>query len=91
MEEITIMLKNLQNDLSQQRTDIKNLKEEISKPIIENMNIKFNEIMSKNQELEEIISNQQNTIEKLERQVRMKNVVLFGLEEKRIKPRRFRK
>lgn len=81
MEEITTLLKKLQNDLSQQNIEIKSLKEDISKPIIENMNIKFNEIMSKNEELEEIVNNQQNTIEKLERQVRMKNIVLFGLEE----------
>lgn len=81
MEEIKTLLMKMQNDLSQQSTEIKSLKEDISKPIIENMNEKFFEIISKNEELEKIINNQQNTIEKLERQVRIKNIILFGLEE----------
>lgn len=81
MEEIKTLLMKMQNDLSQQSTEIKSLKQDISKPIIENMNAKFFEIISKNEELEKIINNQQNTIEKLERQVRIKNIILFVLEE----------
>lgn len=81
MEEITTMLKNLQKDISQQRIEIKNMKDEISNPIIEIINTKFKEIMSKNEQLEEIIHDQQEKIENLEKQVRMKNIVLFGFEE----------
>ncbi|CAG5033334.1 unnamed protein product [Parnassius apollo] len=81
MEEIANMLKKMQDDITEQRKELKSLQENISKPIIENMNLKFKEIMTKNEELEEIINNQHNALEKMERQIRMKNIVLFGLEE----------
>ncbi|CAG5021069.1 unnamed protein product [Parnassius apollo] len=46
MEEIANMHKKMQDDITEQRKELKSLQENISKPIIENMDLKFKEIVS---------------------------------------------
>ncbi|XP_045508559.1 uncharacterized protein LOC123704289 [Colias croceus] len=81
MEEIKNMLINMQQDLKQQKQDMLEMKEDIKCTIINSFNEKFNNLEIKNELLEKKIEDQSKTVSNLERQLRRKNLVLFGVEE----------
>lgn len=81
MEEIKMMLVNLQQDLRQQKQDILEMKEDIKNTINNNINEKFSNIEQKNEFLERKAEEQSVKINILERQIRRKNLVFFGVEE----------
>lgn len=81
MEAIMGILKNIQNDLNCQKQDMKNMELNITQSINTNINEKFIQMEAKTAELENKIEKQQETIDLLEKQIRKKNIVLFGVEE----------
>lgn len=81
MENLHKILETIQKDLAQQREEIRNVEHNITKKISEKIDEKFNTIESRTLNLEKQIQQQQKCIENLERQVKIKNVVFFGIEE----------
>lgn len=81
MEDIMRILQSIQEDLSKQKQDMKTMEQSIKESINNNIDLKFNLIEAKTNQLENIIEQQQKTIEFLDRQIRSKNIIFFGIEE----------
>ncbi|KAH9633676.1 hypothetical protein HF086_009776 [Spodoptera exigua] len=82
MDELKKMLQNIQEELTQQKQDIKNMEENIKDAINKNIDDKFSRFETKTNELEQKIEKQQKSIDFLEKQMRKKNVIFFGVPEK---------
>lgn len=82
MEEIMKALQNIQNELAQQKYDIKNMEENIKEAINKNIDEKFNRIEIKTSMLENKIEQQQKQIDIFDSQLRKKNLLFFGVEER---------
>ncbi|KAJ8726615.1 hypothetical protein PYW07_001313 [Mythimna separata] len=82
MDEIMKMLGNIQGDILKQKQDMKEMEQNIKDSINRNIDDKFNRIEAKTKELECKIEQQQKTIEYLDKQLRKRNLVFFGVEEK---------
>lgn len=82
MEE-TIMraLKQIQDDLAAQKLEMKNMEGNITQAINNNIDEKFNIIESRTRQLEIKVDQQQATLDILEKQIRRKNILFFGIEE----------
>lgn len=84
MDELKEMFKQIQKDMAEQRHDMDKMQENILEQIQQiNVSIseKFNCIQSKTLELENRLEEQQNLIDKLDQQLRRKNIVFFGVPE----------
>lgn len=81
MEEITKILRNIQEDMLLQKTEIRDMKESITKTINDNINEKFYNIEARNKQLEERIDEQEIIINKFDRYMRRNNLIFFGVEE----------
>lgn len=81
MEEVLKVLQSIQGELAQQKQDMKNMEENIKEAINKNIDEKFNCIEIKTNQLEKKIEQQQRTIDFLDRQIRKKNLLFFGVEE----------
>lgn len=81
MEDIKNMLQKIQKNMEQQEIKMKNMEENITKSINNNINDKFKSLELKHSELEQQILTQEKRQDDLERNARRKNIVLFGLEE----------
>lgn len=81
MEEIKNMLVRMQQDMAQQNQNMLEMKEEIKNTIVNSLTERFDNIEQKNKLLEKKIDDQHTRINYLERQLRRRNIVLFGLEE----------
>lgn len=75
MKEIMEMLKNI-------RLEMQTQKQEITDSINSNIDQKFNKIESKYIELNRKIEEQEERIDQIEKYIRRKNLVVFGVEEK---------
>lgn len=91
MEELKRMLLNIQHfccssSLLQQKSEIRaemlELKEDLKNTINSNINEKFSSLEQKNEYLEQKLDEQSTKINYFERQIRRKNLVLFGVEER---------
>lgn len=81
MDGIMEILKTIQNDLNSQKQDMRKMEQNITQSINSNINEKFTQLESKTAELENKIEKQQESIDILEKLVRKKNIVLFGVDE----------
>lgn len=77
MEELKSMLLTLQQEIRQQKVDLQEAREDIKNTI----NEKFKSLEAKNAILEEKIESQNSRINYLERSLRKKNLLFFGVEE----------
>lgn len=75
------VLKEIQGDLNDQKQEIKNMQENITKAINDNINQKFSIMENRTSNLEIRINQQQKAIDYLERQARKKNLIFYGVEE----------
>lgn len=82
MDDVVKILQTIQEDLSKQKQDMKEMEQSIKESINSNIDEKFNFIEIKTKLLESKIEQQQKTIEALDKQIRKKNVIFFGIEEK---------
>lgn len=82
MEEIKSILMKMQQDLIQQKQDMADMKEDIKNTINSNINEKFKSLEYKNEFLENKLEEQNKKINNLERHIRRKNLVMFGIEDK---------
>ncbi|XP_063534756.1 uncharacterized protein LOC134744776 [Cydia strobilella] len=82
MDQILQTLKDIQLDLSKQKQDMKEMENNITESINNNIDSKFKHIEEKTKNLELKIDQQQKTIDILDKQLRRKNVIFFGVEEK---------
>lgn len=84
--EIMKLLKSIETNLKNQKADLEakmnSMEESITTNINKNINKKFEQLEIKNQELENKLCEQETRIDALERNIRRKNIVFFGLEEK---------
>lgn len=71
------MLKKIQNDLATQKSDMRNMEENIKKEINGHIDEKFTTLEQKTISLEKRIDKQQVTIERLERQIKKKNLLFL--------------
>lgn len=81
MEEIMKALQNIQHDLAQQKRDMKDMEENIKEAINKNIDEKFQHIETKTNQLEQKVEAQQRTIDFLDKQMRRKNIIFFGVPE----------
>lgn len=81
MEEVLKMFQKIQIDISKQKEDMRNMEENIKQSINKNIDEKFSTMELKTIELESKIEEQQLQIDRLEREVRKKNLIFFGVEE----------
>ncbi|CAB3233300.1 unnamed protein product [Arctia plantaginis] len=81
MEEIMKASRNIQNDIAQQKQDMKDMEKNIKETINKNIDEKFNRIESRTHELEQKIEAQQKAIDFLDKQMRKKNIIFFGIPE----------
>ncbi|KAG7295428.1 hypothetical protein JYU34_021602 [Plutella xylostella] len=81
MEEIMKMLSKIQEDLKIQKQEIKNMEENIKQSISQKLDKKFTAVEEKTYFLEKKIVEQESTIEQMDRQMRRKNLIFFGLKE----------
>lgn len=81
MEEIKKLLENMQQEMRQQKTERLQMKEDITNTINNNINEKFKLFEIKNEILEKKIQEHSTSINSLERYIRRKNLVMFGVEE----------
>lgn len=71
----------MQLEIRQQKTEMLETKEDIKNTINNNINEKFKLLEIKNEFLEKKIQEQSTSINNLERHIRRKNLVIFGVEE----------
>lgn len=81
MEEIKNMLLQMQQDIKQQKQDILEMKTDITSTINNNINEKFNMLELKSELLDSKLDEQRTIVNNLERHIRRKNLVFFGIEE----------
>lgn len=74
-------LQNIQGELAQQKKDMKNMEENIKEAINQKIDEKFNYIEIRTNQLENKIEQQQKIIDTLDKQLRRKNLLFFGVEE----------
>lgn len=79
MEEIAKLLKNIQDEMTLQKEEMKEMQRNITQNINDNVNEKFKEIDKKYSNLAEEIENQDKKIENIERHIRKKNIIIFGV------------
>ena len=82
MEEIAKMLQNIQADIANSKKEMKEMEHNIKESINKNIDEKFLFFETKTKQLETKIEQQQKSIEILDKQLRKKNVIFFGIEEK---------
>lgn len=67
--------------MRQQKLDMLDMKEDIKNTIIHNINEKFKNLETKNEQLEQKIETQKLKIDNFEKFIRRKNLLIFGVEE----------
>ncbi|XP_047984422.1 uncharacterized protein LOC125224945 [Leguminivora glycinivorella] len=82
MEEMKLMLKSIQAQQFKQSEEFKSLGECIAKQVLDKLDERLVLIEQKQSNLENKLELQENQIEQIERRLRQRNIVLFGLEEK---------
>lgn len=82
MDELAKMLRQIQGELVEQKTELKQMEENITSKIINNLNTKFKVMETKYKELEEKFDSQEKRLDLMEKQLRKKNIMFFGVEEK---------
>lgn len=75
------MLQKIQEELAHQKLEFKQLEQNITQKINDNINEKFEKINLKTEELEEKLKKQDIRLEFFEKQLKKKNLIFFGLEE----------
>lgn len=75
------VLQSIQEDMAQQKQDMRNMEENIKEAINKKIDEKFTQIENKTYQLEQKIEHQQRSIDFLDKQLRMKNLVFFGVNE----------
>lgn len=75
------MLSKIQEDLKIQKQEMKNMEENIKQSISQKLDEKFTAVEEKTYFLEKKIVEQESTIEQMDRQMRRKNLIFFGLKE----------
>lgn len=79
IEEITELLKDLQAKFSEQARELKEMKESIPNSINKNIDEKFTILENRQHQLEKTTEEQAQKIKKLERIIRKKNLIFFGI------------
>lgn len=82
MDEIKEMLKMMQEEMRQQKVDMLAMKEDIKNTINNNINEKFKNLETKNEQLEQRLDSQKLVIDNFEKSLRRKNLLFFGVEER---------
>lgn len=72
----------MQEEMRQQKANMLDMKEDIKNTIINSINLKFNDLELKNEHLEQQLEIQKNKIDNMERFMRKRNVLFFGVEER---------
>lgn len=75
------MLRQIQSEMMQQKSDMREMEENIKKAINNNIDEKFKMMEAKTLQLEQQLEQQQISIDRLEKEVRRKNLIIFGVEE----------
>lgn len=82
MEEITKILKKIQDDIDSQNNAMLEMQKKITEDVNRNTNEHFKEINIKYSEMAETLQKQNKDIEYLDKIIRRKNLVFFGVLEK---------
>lgn len=81
MEDLTKILKQIQQEMTEQKHQFKVLEDNITKKINTNINEKFQNLQIKYDKLEEKVEVQESRIDAIEKEIRKRNLVFFGVEE----------
>lgn len=74
-------LKTIQEEMANQKVEMKTMEESIKQAISNKIDEKFCELNIKTNKLEEKIEKQEVSIEHIERQLRKRNIMVFGMDE----------
>lgn len=77
MEDIMQLLKLIQSDINETKTSVKNSEANLLKKLDE----KFDEVQTKLTLLESTVKSQESRLDTLEKHIRTRNIVIFGVEE----------
>lgn len=85
MEDILLALKSIQNDLEEQKSEIRKSSDKITEQVTQNiqkiLEEKISKIQGQHDILKEKVDNQEKRIYFLEKQARKRNLVFFGIED----------
>lgn len=81
MEELMNLIRNLQNKLDEQTQEIRDMKQSIPQTINHNIDTKFENLELKYNTLQKSMDEQSQRIQQLERKIRKKNLIFFGIKE----------
>lgn len=81
MEDIANILKSIQTELSDQKKEMKQMETNITNSINSNISENFKKLEQNYGKLNEQVQNQQSILDRMERDIRKKNLVFFGIEE----------
>ncbi|KOB67229.1 Endonuclease-reverse transcriptase [Operophtera brumata] len=81
MEELINLIRNLQSKFEEQTNEIRDMKQSIPQTINSNIDTKFANLELKYNTLQKSVDMQSQRIQQLERKIRKKNLIFFGVEE----------
>ncbi|CAG9136291.1 unnamed protein product [Plutella xylostella] len=81
MEEVAAVLKQIKQDLSEQKQEMREMRDSIIQSLNENINEKFQKMDLRQTQLEQKVESQEKNITFLEKKIRMKNLIIFGVPE----------
>ncbi|XP_048000870.1 uncharacterized protein LOC125237743 [Leguminivora glycinivorella] len=81
MDEIKVLLEKIQQDLHEQKTDMKNMESRIISDINTNIDQKLSSHVKRISDIEVMVDEQQRKFEFMERKQRERNILLFGMPE----------
>lgn len=82
MDEILLTLQNIQKELADQKTEIRKSADQVTENITKMFAEKLKSLEEKSENLEKRVENQEQRLYYMEKLVRQKNIVFFGIEEK---------
>ena len=81
MDELKKLLKDMQQEIRQSKSEMLEMKEELKSTIINSLSEKFANLETKQNLIETKIEQQNSMIKNFDRYMRRKNLILFGVEE----------
>ncbi|KAJ8727744.1 hypothetical protein PYW07_001863 [Mythimna separata] len=81
MDKLMEMLLDLKKEIAEQKEEIKSNSKNIVNEINDNMNHKFQQLCLENEEIQLKLEKQNSRLDYIEKEMRKKNIVIFGVEE----------
>lgn len=81
MEELRNILKTIQDDMKQLKKDNKEMENRITNTITQKLDDRFDHLEGQHKDMEEKIEKQEKRLKYVEKEIRKRNILLFGVPE----------